>query len=103
MAALLVDSYADDFHPEQHEDRYRLELEELLEAKLEDREAFADRPAQDEDDAEVLDLLAALQRSVEKHQGGGRRDEAGLAKAVGAEEPAERPAAKRGGKARKKS
>lgn len=95
MAALLVDSYADDFHPDQHEDRYRIELEQLLEAKLEDREAFPDKPAQEEDDAEVLDLLAALQRSVEKHKGGGTavaKEAAKLAKAAGAEEISQAPA-----------
>lgn len=69
MAALLVDSYSDDFKPEEHEDTYRVELRELLEAKLEDKPAFADRPTEEGEDAEVLDLLAALQRSVQRHKG----------------------------------
>lgn len=106
MASLLVDSYADDFHPDQHEDRYRIELEQLLEAKLEDREAFPDKPVQDEDDAEVLDLLAALQRSVEKHKGGAAvaKEAQKLAKAVGAEDMSEEPAKpKRASRAKKKT
>lgn len=106
MASLLVDSYADDFHPDQHEDRYRIELEQLLEAKLEDREAFPDKPVQDEDDAEVLDLLAALQRSVEKHKGGAAvaKEAQKLAKAVGAEDLSEEPAKpKRASRAKKKT
>ncbi len=67
MAALLVDSYADDFHPEEHEDSYRQELQQMIDAKLEGEEAFPEKPAEGED-AEVLDLLAALQRSVERNK-----------------------------------
>ena len=69
MASLLVDSYADDFHPEEHEDSYRVQLQELIDAKLEGAEAFVEKPAEPSEDAEVLDLLAALQRSVERHKG----------------------------------
>ena len=68
MAALLVDSYADDFHPEEHSDSYREELQQLIDAKLEGQEAFPEVAAADGDDAEVLDLLAALQRSVQRNQ-----------------------------------
>jgi DNA end-binding protein Ku len=69
MAALLVDSYADDFHPEQHQDDYREELQQMIDAKLEDREAFPEAPVAEGEDAEVLDLLAALQRSVQRNGG----------------------------------
>ena len=69
MAALLVDSYADDFHPEQHEDNYREELQQMIDAKLEDRQAFPEAPVAEGEDAEVLDLLAALQRSVQRNGG----------------------------------
>lgn len=66
MAALLVDSYADDFHPEQHEDAYREELQQLIDAKLEGQQAFPEVAMSAGEDAEVLDLLAALQRSVQR-------------------------------------
>lgn len=69
MAALLVDTYADDFKPEEHQDDYRVELEQLIEAKLDGGHAFPEAPAAQEEDAEVLDLLAALQRSVKQHRG----------------------------------
>ena len=69
MAALLVDSYADDFHPEQHQDSYREELQQLIDAKLEGEEAFPEAPVAEGEDAEVLDLLAALQRSVQRNKG----------------------------------
>ena len=45
------------------------ELQQLIEAKLEGGEAFEtpEKPEEGED-AEVVDLLAALQRSVERHK-----------------------------------
>lgn len=67
MAQTLVESYSDNFHPEQFTDEYRDELEHLIAAKLEGGEAY---PALEDggtgQDAEVLDLLAALQRSVDR-------------------------------------
>src|SRR6185312_7698809 len=69
MASMLVDSFADDFHPEDYTDDYRDELQQLIESKLEGGEAFEtpEKPEEGED-AEVVDLLAALQRSVERHK-----------------------------------
>lgn len=90
MATLLVDSYADDFHPEQHEDAYRIQLQQLIDAKLEGEQAFPDRPADDGEDAEVLDLLAALQRSVERQ----KLSPTGSAE-DGTEPPAEKPTRRR--------
>jgi DNA end-binding protein Ku len=79
MAGMLVDSFAGDFQPEDYTDEYRVELEQLIEAKLEGGEAFPAPEAQEEgEDAEVVDLLAALQRSVERHKdtGGGSKGKA---------------------------
>ena len=75
MASMLVDSFADDFRPEDYTDDYRVELQQLIDAKLEGGEAFPTPEKEEEgEDAEVVDLLAALQRSVERHKGssGGR-------------------------------
>ncbi|NNG36348.1 Ku protein [Nakamurella aerolata] len=77
MAAMLVDSYADDFHPENYTDTYREELQQLIDAKLEGGEAFPAKESDDEgEDAEVVDLLAALKRSVarRKEASGGGKD-----------------------------
>lgn len=69
MASMLVDSFADDFRPEDYTDDYRVELQQLIDAKLEGGEAFETPEKEDEgEDAEVVDLLAALQRSVERHK-----------------------------------
>lgn len=83
MAAMLVESYADDFHPQNFTDTYREELQQLIDAKLEGGEAFPTKTVEDEgEDAEVVDLLAALERSVARRKespegdGGAGRDKA---------------------------
>jgi DNA end-binding protein Ku len=69
MASMLVDSFAQDFEPDQYTDTYREELEQLIQAKLDGGEAFPTQEADTGEDAEVVDLLAALQRSMEKRGG----------------------------------
>lgn len=74
MAASLVDSLAADFDPSQYEDRYAGALEQLIEAKVASGSTRAlPVPAGEEAAADgggdVVDLLAALQRSVEKARG----------------------------------
>jgi DNA end-binding protein Ku len=64
MARLLVDTLAGDYDPDEFEDDYRKALEALVQAKLEGGEvkhAPEEKPAT----GEVVDLLAALQRSVD--------------------------------------
>ncbi len=70
MAISLVDSFAADFNPDDFVDEYRLELQQMIEAKLDGDEAFPTAEADSGEDAEVLDLLAALQRSVERQKSG---------------------------------
>ena len=70
MASSLVESLAGDFDPSQYEDAYVTALEELIEAKVSsgDTQAPPAPPLEVESEGggEVVDLLAALQRSVEK-------------------------------------
>ncbi len=70
MAQSLVDSLASDFDPSQFEDRYEGALTELIEAKVASGDTRSlPQPAREESaegGGEVVDLLAALQRSVEK-------------------------------------
>lgn len=71
MASSLVESLAADFDPSQYEDAYVTALEELIAAKVSsgDTRAPASPPEEEgasEGGAEVVDLLAALQRSVDK-------------------------------------
>ncbi len=65
MAASLVDSMATDFDPDSFEDDYQKALSELVDAKL---EGAAPAPVQAAEAAstEVVDLLSALQASVDR-------------------------------------
>lgn len=101
MAGMLVESFADDFRPEEYVDEYRVEMQQLIDAKLEGEEAFPAPEAEEEgEDAEVVDLLAALQRSVDRHKGGTAGRSRTAPQAAPAEEAAddeaeEKPAPKR--------
>ncbi len=71
MASSLVESLAGDFDPSGFEDRYRIALEAVIEAKVSSGTTQqVPAPVGGEADGgtggEVVDLLAALQRSVEK-------------------------------------
>jgi DNA end-binding protein Ku len=91
MAASLVESMAADFEPSQFTDGYREAVIELIDGKL-DRGESAEAPATEKKAAagktgEVIDLLTALQRSVDRARGGSDSDAAA--------EPAAKPAAKK--------
>lgn len=93
MAASLVDSLAADFDPSQYSDRYEAALEELIEEKVSAGHTQAvpvppEAAGAEGGGGEVVDLLAALQRSVEK---------ARTARGEAPEEPAEAASATKGG------
>jgi DNA end-binding protein Ku len=95
MAATLVDSYAADFEPEKFTDEYRDEMEALIEAKLAGGEAFPEAAkAEEGEDAEVLDLLAALERSVERRGGGAARRPSTTRRSASKKQPEDGDAAK---------
>jgi DNA end-binding protein Ku len=64
MAKLLVDTLAGDYDPSEYEDDYAKAVEALVQAKLEGGEVKAPEQPQ-KSTGEVVDLLAALQRSVD--------------------------------------
>lgn len=70
MAGQVVESMADDFHPEQYTDTYQEQLQELVEAKLAGGEAFAtaEAPAKLDETDDVSDLLAKLEASVRRRR-----------------------------------
>lgn len=65
MATMLVDSMAGDFDSSEYEDDYAGAVEALVKSKLEGGDAVA-APVVEEEGGEVVDLLAALQASVER-------------------------------------
>ena len=75
MSAALVDSMAADFDPAQFTDEYQLQLRQLIDAKLEkgeslDTEETFGAPAAEAGSGDVIDLMEALKRSLEKKRGG---------------------------------
>ncbi|MGV9752267.1 non-homologous end joining protein Ku [Nocardia farcinica] len=110
MAKTLVESMSDDFDPSQFTDEYQVELKKMLDEAIERGGKVPERaePAPAEMDAEVVDLVAALQRSLEAS---GRRaaGSGGTAKKTAkapakkatkaaAKKTAEKPAAKKAAK-----
>jgi DNA end-binding protein Ku len=75
MSAALVESMASDFEPEQFTDDYQAQLRQLIEAKLEKgdaldtEETFGVEAA--ETGGEVIDLMEALKRSLDRKRGAG--------------------------------
>ena len=73
MSKSLVKSFASDFEPSSFSDEYQEQLRELIDAKLakgddiSTEETFGEQP-EDEGGGEVLDLMAALQKSIEKNR-----------------------------------
>ena len=64
MAQMLVETLAGDFDADDYEDDYREAVEALVKAKIEGGEVKS-APAAKKSSGEVVDLLAALQRSVD--------------------------------------
>ena len=65
MAKMLIDQLAGDYDPDEYEDDYAIAVKELVRAKVEGGEVRVSA-AEPEESGEVVDLLAALARSVEK-------------------------------------
>lgn len=64
MATMLVETLAGDFDPSEFEDDYREAVEALVKSKIEGGEVKS-APTPKQSTGEVVDLLAALQRSVD--------------------------------------
>ncbi|WAH98552.1 non-homologous end joining protein Ku [Arthrobacter sp. MMS18-M83] len=92
MSSALVDSMARDFEPEQYTDNYQVQLRQLIAAKFEkgdsiDTEETFGVTASEGEGGEVIDLMEALKRSLEKKRGKAstaseESDDAGTAKAA---------------------
>ena len=67
MADLLIESMVDDFEPNDYEDDYQQAVQALVERKLAGGDVKAAPKAKGDDEGgDVVDLLAALQRSVDR-------------------------------------
>ena len=88
MAHMLVETLAGDFEPEEFEDDYAESVQAVVKAKIEGGD-IKRTPTSTKTGGEVVDLLAALQRSV---------DAAKSSRGEEAEETDEKPAAKKSAK-----
>ena len=64
MAAQLIEAMTGEFDPSQYRDEYREALMQVIESKIEGRETVEIEPA--EEPTKLVDLMAALQASVNK-------------------------------------
>ena len=90
MAQMLVETLAGDYDASEYEDDYRGAVEALVQAKLEGGEVKR-APAEKAETGEVVDLLAALQRSVEAAKSGRGEKPADESAKADEDEQAEKP------------
>lgn len=89
MATQLVESLATDFHPENYTDEYQEQLQQLIQAKIEQgdtfdtAETFGEQAGSEE--GEVIDLMEALRRSIDGKRSGGKTEAAEAASDADAE------------------
>jgi len=76
LAKAIVDQLSGDFAPDEYEDDYQVQLRQLVDAKLDQGDAIdtAATFGEPAEEAEVLDLMEALQRSVERRKAGAKKD-----------------------------
>lgn len=101
LSSALMESFAGDFEPEKFSDEYQDELRKLIDAKLEQGESIdtAATFGEEQEEAkkgggEVIDLMEALQRSVERSRGGAAKDAAEKPAAKEKKAPAKKTATK---------
>ena len=66
MAQMLVESLAGDYEPSDYVDDYEQAVKDVVRAKLDGGEVQAPQDADEGESAQVVDLLAALQQSVDR-------------------------------------
>ncbi|MDQ6752970.1 MAG: Ku protein [Actinomycetota bacterium] len=102
MSAALVDSFSEDFSPEKFTDDYQVELRQLIEAKiahgdaLNTDETFGRSEEEGEGGGQVLDLMEALRRSVEKNRTEKNGAGKGTPSSAGEKEPVRKRTSKQG-------
>lgn len=105
MAESYIETLSTDFEPDRYHDQYRAALEELIEAKTEGRSVEA--PTTPADTGQVVDLMAALQASVDaaRKERGQRTGSARKAEAASDEPPkgTKKTASKKAAKTAEKS
>lgn len=92
MSSALVESMAHDFDPDEYTDDYQAQLKTLIEAKLEkgealDTEATFGATEGEGEGGDVIDLMEALKRSLDKKRGKEKADDDDAAASKTASKP----------------
>src|SRR5947209_19487234 len=78
MASQIIDSLTSKWDPSRYHDTYREQVLELLKKKAAGKEIVTEEP--EEEQGQVLDLMAALEASLEEAKKGGTKKASGAAK-----------------------
>jgi DNA end-binding protein Ku len=78
MASQIIDSLTSKWDPSRYHDTYREQVLELLKKKAAGKEIVTDEP--EEEEGQVLDLMAALEASLEDAKKGGTKKASGAKK-----------------------
>ncbi|HEX9947388.1 MAG TPA: Ku protein [Allosphingosinicella sp.] len=100
LAEALIERKTAPFDPSKYHDRYIEAVEELIEQKRKGKTIHTEEDAAPARGSNVIDLMAALKRSIEKpgggkESGGGSKASSGGAKKAAAKPAASKPAAKK--------
>ncbi|WP_030159963.1 Ku protein [Glycomyces sp. NRRL B-16210] len=102
MAGTLIESMSADFHPEKYSDAYQEALEDLIADKRDGRRTAAKKP-KDEPKAKVINLMDALQKSVDAKGAKGGRSAKKTAKKTAAKKTAAKKSTRKKTAAKRKS
>jgi DNA end-binding protein Ku len=95
LAEALIEKKTAKFDPSKFHDRYIEALEELIDKKRKGKTIHTDEEAAPARGTNVIDLMAALKRSIERPEGGAKKAPAKKPAAAAAKKPpARKPAAK---------
>jgi DNA end-binding protein Ku len=94
LAKQIIDALATDWDPKKYKDTYTDELRAVIRKKAKG-ETIVNEEESEEPTAKVVDLMAALQRSVEEAKSGRRKPAKKAAKRTAKKAPARKTAAKR--------
>jgi len=95
LAETLIERKTDEFEPSKYHDRYIEALEALIEQKRKGKTIHAEDDAAPARGTNVIDLMAALKRSIEKPGAAGGDAKKAEAKKPAAKAPAKKAAAKK--------
>lgn len=103
LAEQLVDSLNEEWKPENFQDEYRQRVLELVEAKIKGEEVVTTEPREKKGkkSSRVIDLMAALEKSLGENQGGGSKRSGNKKKSAAKKSSAQKSTSKKKSAAKK--